>query len=127
MLDRRGTARLGIRRLIVHLVLTCLFGLFLGILARLVFLHREPGHAPIVILMGVAGVFWGVLLSRAFGLDAYGESPGLILGIAASWGLFSLYRWLILVPVTGSRPIDVGLADRPSLPLTTAGARHWEP
>ena len=54
-----------------------LFGLVVGVIAKLLMPGRDPGGFIVTILLGVAGALFGGFIGRAMGL--YGENQG------ASW------------------------------------------
>ncbi|WP_394822214.1 GlsB/YeaQ/YmgE family stress response membrane protein [Pendulispora albinea] len=65
----------------MHFILFLLFGLVVGVLARLIVPGREPGGWIISILLGIAGSFVGGLLGRLVGLYREGESAGFVMSL----------------------------------------------
>ena len=53
-----------------------LFGLVVGVIAKLVTPGREPGGFAITVLLGIGGALVGGLLSRMLGLATTHTSPG---------------------------------------------------
>ena len=58
-----------------------LFGLVVGVIAKLLMPGRDPGGFIITILLGIAGGLLGGFLGRALGLYAAGESVGIFMAI----------------------------------------------
>jgi uncharacterized membrane protein YeaQ/YmgE (transglycosylase-associated protein family) len=68
------------------------FGLIVGIVAKLLMPGRDPGGFIITILLGIAGAVLGGLLGRVFGLYGEGEAAGLIMSVIGAVLLLFLYR-----------------------------------
>ena len=58
-----------------------LFGLVIGIIAKLLMPGRDPGGFIITILLGVAGALLGGFLGQAMGLYGPNESAGWLVSI----------------------------------------------
>jgi uncharacterized membrane protein YeaQ/YmgE (transglycosylase-associated protein family) len=69
-----------------------LFGLIVGIVAKLVMPGRDPGGFIITILLGIVGALVGGFLGRAFGLYREGDPVGFIMAVVGSIVLLLLYR-----------------------------------
>jgi uncharacterized membrane protein YeaQ/YmgE (transglycosylase-associated protein family) len=69
-----------------------LFGLIVGIVAKLVMPGRDPGGFIITILLGIVGALVGGFLGRAFGLYREGDPVGFIMAVVGSIVLLVLYR-----------------------------------
>src|SRR5262249_57698327 len=50
---------------VMHILATILFGLVVGIIAKLLMPGRDPGGFIVTILLGIAGSFVGTYLGRA--------------------------------------------------------------
>lgn len=73
-----------------------IFGLIVGVIAKLLMPGRDPGGFIITILLGIAGSLVGGFIGRAlrlYGPDQHGA--GLILSIVGAIVLLALYRLLI--------------------------------
>ena len=68
------------------------FGLIVGIVAKLLMPGKDPGGFIITILLGIAGAVLGGLLGRMFGLYGEGEAAGLIMSVIGAVLLLFLYR-----------------------------------
>ena len=71
-----------------------LFGLVIGIIAKLLMPGRDPGGFIVTILLGIAGALLGGFLGRAMGLYGPNESAGWIMSILGAVILLALYRML---------------------------------
>jgi uncharacterized membrane protein YeaQ/YmgE (transglycosylase-associated protein family) len=69
-----------------------LFGLIVGIVAKLVMPGRDPGGFIVTILLGIVGALLGGFLGRAFGLYREGDPVGFIMAVLGSIVLLVLYR-----------------------------------
>jgi uncharacterized membrane protein YeaQ/YmgE (transglycosylase-associated protein family) len=67
-----------------------LFGLVVGILAKLVMPGKDPGGIIVTALIGMAGAFVGTLVGRALWGEAY--TAGWVMAFAGAIALLALYR-----------------------------------
>jgi uncharacterized membrane protein YeaQ/YmgE (transglycosylase-associated protein family) len=70
-----------------------LFGLIVGVVAKLLMPGRDPGGFVITILLGVAGAVLGGFLGRTLGI--YGpesQGAGLIMSVIGAIALLLVYR-----------------------------------
>ena len=70
------------------------FGLVVGLLARLLHPGRDPGGFVITAVLGIAGSLLGGFLGRALGLYREGEGAGLIMSVLGAILLLVLYSRL---------------------------------
>ena len=68
------------------------FGLVVGILAKLLTPGRDPGGFIITVLLGIAGALLGGFIGRAMGFYAPGQPAGWLMSIAGAIVLLVLYR-----------------------------------
>jgi uncharacterized membrane protein YeaQ/YmgE (transglycosylase-associated protein family) len=71
-----------------------LFGLVVGIIAKLLMPGRDPGGFIITILLGIAGALIGGFVGRAMGLYTANEGAGWLMSILGAVVLLALYRML---------------------------------
>ena len=71
-----------------------LFGLVVGIIAKLLMPGRDPGGFIVTILLGIAGALLGGFVGQAMGLYGPGESAGWIMSILGAIVLLVLYRMM---------------------------------
>jgi uncharacterized membrane protein YeaQ/YmgE (transglycosylase-associated protein family) len=69
-----------------------LFGLVVGVIAKLLMPGRDPGGFIITILLGIAGALVAGFLGRAFGLYGPEDGAGLIMSILGAVLLLFAYR-----------------------------------
>jgi uncharacterized membrane protein YeaQ/YmgE (transglycosylase-associated protein family) len=71
-----------------------LFGLVVGIIAKLLMPGRDPGGFIITIALGIAGAVLGGFVGQALGWSAPGD-PGWIMSILGAVLLLLLYRAMV--------------------------------
>jgi uncharacterized membrane protein YeaQ/YmgE (transglycosylase-associated protein family) len=69
-----------------------LFGLVVGIIAKLLMPGRDPGGFIITILLGIAGALLGGFIGRAAGFYGPGQTAGWLMSILGAIVLLVLYR-----------------------------------
>lgn len=69
-----------------------LFGLVVGIIAKLLMPGRDPGGFIVTILVGIAGAVLGGFIGRAMGLYGPNETAGWIVSILGAMLLLFIYR-----------------------------------
>jgi uncharacterized membrane protein YeaQ/YmgE (transglycosylase-associated protein family) len=72
-----------------------LFGLVVGIIAKLLMPGRDPGGFIVTILLGIAGALVGGFVGRALNLYAENEGAGWLMSILGAVVLLALYRMMI--------------------------------
>jgi uncharacterized membrane protein YeaQ/YmgE (transglycosylase-associated protein family) len=72
-----------------------LFGLVVGVLAKLVMPGRDPGGIIVTILLGIAGAVLGGFIGRTLGFYAEGEPAGWVMAFLGSVLLLFLYRLMV--------------------------------
>jgi uncharacterized membrane protein YeaQ/YmgE (transglycosylase-associated protein family) len=71
-----------------------LFGLVVGIVAKLLMPGRDPGGLIITTLLGIVGAVLGGFLGRSLGLYGPGEPAGFLMATLGAVVLLFLYRML---------------------------------
>jgi uncharacterized membrane protein YeaQ/YmgE (transglycosylase-associated protein family) len=71
-----------------------LFGLVVGIIAKLLMPGRDPGGFIITILIGIAGALLGGFVGRAAGFYGPNQSAGWLMSILGAIVLLVLYRFI---------------------------------
>ena len=69
-----------------------LFGLVVGVIAKLVMPGRDPGGFIVTILLGIVGAVLGGYIGRALGFYGPGQSAGFLMSIAGAIVLLAIYR-----------------------------------
>ena len=72
-----------------------LFGLVVGIIAKLLMPGRDPGGFIVTILLGIAGAMLGGFVGRAMGFYGDGEAAGWLMSILGAVILLALYRMMV--------------------------------
>jgi uncharacterized membrane protein YeaQ/YmgE (transglycosylase-associated protein family) len=68
------------------------FGLVVGLIAKLLMPGRDPGGFIITMLLGIAGAVLGGYLGRALGFYGPGQSAGFIMSLAGALILLGIYH-----------------------------------
>ena len=71
-----------------------LFGLVVGVIAKLLMPGRDPGGFIITILLGIAGAMIGGFVGRAMGFYGPNEGAGWLMSILGAVILLALYRMM---------------------------------
>jgi uncharacterized membrane protein YeaQ/YmgE (transglycosylase-associated protein family) len=71
------------------------FGLVVGIIAKLLMPGRDPGGFIITILLGIAGALVGGFIGRAMGFYGPDQSAGWLISILGAIILLALYRFAV--------------------------------
>ena len=69
-----------------------LFGLVVGVIAKLLMPGRDPGGFIVTILLGIAGALLGGFIGQAMNLYEPGQPAGWIVSILGAILLLVLYR-----------------------------------
>ena len=72
-----------------------LFGLIVGVLAKLVMPGRDPGGIIVTMLIGIAGSMVGGLIGRAMGMYGPGQAAGFLMSFLGAVILLTLYRLMV--------------------------------
>jgi uncharacterized membrane protein YeaQ/YmgE (transglycosylase-associated protein family) len=71
-----------------------LFGLIVGVIAKLVMPGKDPGGIVVTILLGIAGALVAGFLGQLAGFYAAGDPAGLIMSVLGAVLLLFAYRKL---------------------------------
>ncbi len=71
-----------------------IFGLIVGIIAKLLMPGRDPGGFIITILLGIAGAMLGGFIGRALGFYGPNQGAGFLMSVLGAILLLMLYRFL---------------------------------
>ena len=72
-----------------------LFGLVVGIIAKLLMPGRDPGGFILTILIGIAGALLGGFIGRAMGFYGESEGAGWLVSILGAILLLAIYRMMV--------------------------------
>jgi uncharacterized membrane protein YeaQ/YmgE (transglycosylase-associated protein family) len=71
-----------------------IFGLIVGVIAKLLMPGRDPGGFFVTILLGIAGALVGGFLGRVAGLYGPGDAAGFVVSTLGAIALLFAYRKL---------------------------------
>jgi uncharacterized membrane protein YeaQ/YmgE (transglycosylase-associated protein family) len=71
------------------------FGVIVGVLAKLVMPGRDPGGFIITMLLGIVGAVVGGFVGRALGLYRPEEPAGLLMSIVGAVVVLAIYRFAV--------------------------------
>jgi uncharacterized membrane protein YeaQ/YmgE (transglycosylase-associated protein family) len=71
-----------------------LFGLVVGIIAKLLMPGRDPGGIIVTMLLGIVGALLGGFLGQTMGLYREGDTAGIIMSVIGAVLLLAVYRML---------------------------------
>jgi uncharacterized membrane protein YeaQ/YmgE (transglycosylase-associated protein family) len=71
-----------------------LFGLVVGVVAKLLMPGKDPGGFIVTILLGIAGAMVGGLIGRAMGFYGPDDTAGWLMSILGAIILLAAYRML---------------------------------
>jgi uncharacterized membrane protein YeaQ/YmgE (transglycosylase-associated protein family) len=77
------------------ILLWILFGLVVGIIAKVLMPGKDPGGFIVTMLLGMAGALVGGFIGRAMGFYGPGQSAGWLMSILGAIILLALYRMLV--------------------------------
>ncbi|MDX2149797.1 MAG: GlsB/YeaQ/YmgE family stress response membrane protein [Bryobacteraceae bacterium] len=69
-----------------------LFGLVVGVIAKLLMPGRDPGGFIVTILLGIAGAILGGYIGRALGWYEAGQGAGFLMALLGAIILLAIYR-----------------------------------
>jgi uncharacterized membrane protein YeaQ/YmgE (transglycosylase-associated protein family) len=72
-----------------------LFGLVVGVIAKLMMPGRDPGGAIITILLGIVGAVLGGFLGRALGFYGPNEPAGFLMSLVGAVAVLAIYRMTV--------------------------------
>jgi len=76
----------------VHMIGHALFGLLVGIVAKLLLPGHDPGGLIVTALIGMAGGWLGGYIGRALGWYPAGHPAGFVMSVIGAMALFLVYR-----------------------------------
>ena len=76
----------------MDILLWIVFGLVVGIVAKLIMPGNDPGGIFLTIILGVVGAMLGGWVGRMMGLYREGEPAGFIMAVVGAVIIIGLYR-----------------------------------
>jgi uncharacterized membrane protein YeaQ/YmgE (transglycosylase-associated protein family) len=77
----------------MHILLWILFGLVVGVVAKLFMPGRDPGGFIITIVLGIVGAFIGGIVGRTLGWYRDGDPVGFVMAVLGAVVVLAVYRW----------------------------------
>jgi uncharacterized membrane protein YeaQ/YmgE (transglycosylase-associated protein family) len=68
------------------------FGLIVGVIAKLLMPGRDPGGIIVTMLLGVVGALLGGFVGRSFGIYSTNEGAGIFMSILGAVIVLMVYR-----------------------------------
>ena len=78
----------------MHIIVWIIFGLIVGVVAKLLMPGRDPGGFIITALLGIVGAVVGGWLGRAMGFYREGEPAGFIMAVVGAVIVLFVYRMI---------------------------------
>ena len=79
----------------MSILIWIVFGLVVGIIAKLLMPGRDPGGFIVTTLLGIAGALLGGFVGRAMGFYAENQGAGWLMSIAGAVILLAIYRMMV--------------------------------
>jgi uncharacterized membrane protein YeaQ/YmgE (transglycosylase-associated protein family) len=76
----------------MHILGWIVFGLIVGVVAKMLMPGRDPGGFVVTIVIGIVGALLGGFLGRVLGLYHEGDPVGFIMAVIGSIVLLWIYR-----------------------------------
>ena len=76
----------------MDILLWILFGLVVGVVAKLIMPGNDPGGIILTVFLGVVGALLGGWLGRVMGFYAPGEPAGFLMAVVGAVIVLALYR-----------------------------------
>ena len=76
----------------MDILLWIVFGLVVGLVAKLIMPGQDPGGIILTIVLGIAGALLGGWVGRVMGLYREGEAAGFIMAVVGAVIVLALYR-----------------------------------
>ena len=89
-LGNRGT-----KGKLMNLLFVLLFGLVVGVIARLLVPGREPGGWITSIVLGILGSFVGGWMGRLLGVSGEGQTAGFVMSVVGAVVLLLGYHFIV--------------------------------
>ena len=78
----------------MYILLWILFGLVVGIIAKLLMPGRDPGGFIVTTLLGIAGALVGGFVGRLIGLyPSYQATGGFIMSVLGAVVVLAIFNW----------------------------------
>lgn len=79
----------------MSIIVWIVFGLVVGIIAKLLMPGRDPGGFIVTTLLGIAGALLGGFVGRAMGFYGPNQGAGWLMSILGAIILLAIYRMMV--------------------------------
>jgi uncharacterized membrane protein YeaQ/YmgE (transglycosylase-associated protein family) len=79
----------------MSIIVWIVFGLVVGIIAKLLMPGRDPGGFIVTTLLGIAGALLGGFIGRAMGFYGPNQGAGWLMSILGAIILLAIYRMMV--------------------------------
>ena len=79
----------------MSILIWIVFGLVVGIIAKLLMPGRDPGGFIVTTLLGIAGALLGGFIGRAMGFYGPNQGAGWLMSIVGAIILLAIYRMMV--------------------------------
>ena len=79
----------------MSILIWIVFGLVVGVIAKLLMPGKDPGGFIVTTLLGIAGALLGGFIGRAMGFYTENQSAGWLMSIAGAIVLLAIYRVMV--------------------------------
>jgi uncharacterized membrane protein YeaQ/YmgE (transglycosylase-associated protein family) len=78
----------------LHMIGHMIFGLIVGIVAKVLFPGHDPGGIIVTMLLGIVGAWLGGILGQMFGWYQKGQPAGFLMAVVGAIVLLFLYHMM---------------------------------
>jgi len=79
----------------MDILLWLVFGLVVGIVAKLIMPGNDPGGIVLTMVLGIVGAMLGGWIGRVMGLYREGDAAGFIMAVVGAVVILGIYRLVI--------------------------------
>jgi uncharacterized membrane protein YeaQ/YmgE (transglycosylase-associated protein family) len=79
----------------MDILLWIVFGLVVGIVAKLIMPGRDPGGIIITVVLGIVGALLGGWIGRVLGFYREGDAAGFLMAVVGAIIVLALYRLVL--------------------------------
>lgn len=79
----------------MDILLWIVFGLVVGIVAKLIMPGRDPGGIIVTIVLGIVGALLGGWVGRVMGIYREGDAVGFLMAVVGAIIVLALYRLVL--------------------------------
>ena len=80
----------------MHILMFLLFGLVVGVIARMIVPRKDPGGWAVSMFIGIGGAMLGGFLGRLVGLYGPGQAAGFVMSVVGAIALIFVYHLVVM-------------------------------